>query len=178
MTKQKEKEKVRITSYKWADADKLVAGIQRDGKSLQSKIHSVAICFLSHWANRPHDGAIVAEKMTALQNASPYHANSFSQWVGLMTGLQWSEEKSVWYVHKDQKFKKDALDRAKGEPFWEVSPPPKAKPFTDEMVIDTLQKILDKQARHAKKPVDGDDFSTKGNEFIRGAIAALKGENA
>lgn len=166
---------VRVTSYKYANVDKLIATIEKDGNSLKTKIHSVAICLLSHWANNPEAGPEVSEKMTDLQNASPYHSKSFADWVAVCCNMQWADDTKRWYVQKDQKFKKDALDNAKNNPFWEVSPPPAPKPFTDEMVVAMLENILKKKERHTDKPVEGDAFTNKGNEQIRAAINSIKG---
>lgn len=172
-TEKKETKTVRVTSYKYENVDKLITTIERDGESIKTKIHSVAICLLSHWANNPTAGMEVAEKMTSLQNASPYHSKSFADWVGLMGNMQWADETKRWYVQEGQKFKKDRLDAAKEQPFWKVSPPAKPKPFTDEMVVAMLENILKKKERHAEKPVEGDKFSNKGNEQIRAAINAI-----
>jgi len=165
---------MKITSYKFDQIDRHIAAVEKDGEKLQNKIHSLAISILSHWANTPKDGTLCAEKMTSLQNASPYHRKAFADWVGLKTGMQWSEETEAWFVHKDQKIKKDKLDAARDEPFWKVSPPPKAKPLTDEMILTILMGIIDKQKKHEKKPVEGDEFSKAGNEHLRAAIEAWK----
>lgn len=159
--------------------DKIPAAIltvEKDSLKVRNKIHAIAVSILAHWANKPEAGSECAEYMTALQNASPYHAKSFADWVGLKTGMQWAKETEKWYVHVDQKCKKETLDSAKSEPFWDVSPPAKANPLTDEAVLKILQGILDKQKRHEKKPVDGDDFSLKANEHIRAAMEALKND--
>lgn len=164
---------MKIHAYDFAKIDSHIEAVQKDGEKLQSKIHALAISILSHWANNPEDGLLCAEKMTLLQEASPYHRKSFADWVGLKTGMQWSDESKRWFVHKDQKIKKDKLDAAKDEPFWKVSPPPKAKPLTNEVILKQLQGLLDKQKKHEKNPVDGDDFSYSANEHIRAAIKAL-----
>ena len=164
---------MKVYVYKWADLDTHILDVSKKAGTLQSKIHSIAVSILSHWANNPKDGKDAAVKMTALQVASPYHQKAFADWVSLKTGMHWAKDTETWYVQKGQKFRKDALDAAKEEPFWKVSPPTAPSPFTDEMVVKMLQGILDKQARHGKKPVEGDAFSTKGNEAIRAAMKAL-----
>lgn len=176
MTKEKTENKpVRVTAYKFADVDKHISIVRKDGEKLQTKIHSLAITILSHWAQNPDAGPECAKKMTDLQNASPYHAKAFADWVALKSGMSWAEETGVWYVQKGQKFRKDKLDSAKNEPFWVVSKPAAPKPFTDEMVIKMLEGILDKQKKHQEKPIDGDAFSLKANEHIRAALKALAG---
>ena len=164
---------MKIHAYSFDKIDTYIQAVEKDVEKLQTKIHALAISILSHWANNPEDGLLCAEKMTDLQNASPYHRKAFADWVGLKSGMQWSKESERWFVHKDQKIKKDKLDAAKNEPFWKVSPPAKANPFTDEQVLKMLQGILDKQKKHEKNPVDGDEFSYSANEHIRAAIKAL-----
>lgn len=173
-TTAKKEKKARITAYEYSQVDKLIMGVERDGESLKTKIHSIAICLLSHWANNPTAGLEVAEKMTALQNASPYHSKSFADWVAVQCNMKWAEDTKRWYVQKDQKFKKPQLDAAKSNPFWTVSPPQAAKPLTNEAIIKILEGILAKQEKHEKNPVADDNFSTAGNEGIRTAINALK----
>ncbi len=162
----------RMKSYTWDQAIKATAQIEKEAGTLQT-IHAVACSILSHWASQKKPVAEVAEALNNLQNASPYHSAAFSEWVGQMTGLAWSKETEVWYGQKGQKLAKSDLDTAKGKPFWKVKPPSKPNPLTDEAVIKVLQGILDKQKRHEKKPVAGDDFSLKGNESIREAIKVL-----
>lgn len=174
MTKEKESKAIRVATYKFEDIDKHIGLVKRDGEKLQNKIHALAITILSHWANNPEDGPLCAQKITDLQAASPYHSRAFADWVALKTGMNWSEETEVWYVQAGQKFRKDKLDSAKNEPFWVVSKPTPPKPLTDEMILKSLQSILDKQQKHEKNKVEGDDFSHKANEHIRAAIAALK----
>lgn len=161
-------------TYKWETVDHHIVMVAKDGESLKNKIHNLAISIMSHWANHPKDGPEAAIKLTALQEASPYHRKAFADWMAVKSGMSWSEEKETWYVQKGQKCKKDQLDAARNEPFWEVSPPPKANPLTDEMILKTLQGILDKQKKHEKNPVDGDAFSKAGNESLRAAIEAWK----
>lgn len=167
---------MKIHTYDFSKIDNHIQAVEKDGAKLQTKIHALAISILSHWANNPADGLLCAEKMTDLQNASPYHRKAFADWVGMKSGMQWSKESERWYVHEDQKIKKDKLDAAKNEPFWKVSPPQKANPLTDEQVLKMLQGILDKQKKHEKNPVDDDAFSYKANEHIRAAIKALTQE--
>lgn len=164
---------MKIHAYNFAKIDAYIKAVEKDGEKLQSKIHALAVSILAHWANNPKDGLLCAEKMTDLQNASPYHRKAFADWVALKTGMLWSEENERWFVHKDQKIKKDRLDSAKNEPFWKVSPPAKAKPLTNEVILKMLQGLLDKQKKHEKNPVEGDDFSYSANEHIRAAIKAL-----
>ena len=162
-----------MKNYTWEQALNATVQIEGEAATLQQKIHAVAISILSHWASKKKPVAEIAEALTNLQNASPYHANAFSEWVGQMTGLSWSKEKEVWYGQAGQKFAKTDFDIAKGKPFWKVKPPTKPAPLTDEAIVKMLQGILDKQQRHEKKPVEGDAFTKKGNESLRAAIKAF-----
>lgn len=164
----------RITSYKWETIPGHIVQVEKTAQSLQSKIHSIAVSIMARWASHKGDGAECANRMTNLVKASPYHSKAFADWVSLKTGMMWSEEKEVFYVHKDQKCSKETLEACKAETFWEVSPPAKASPLTNEAIIGILEGIIDKQKRHDKKSVEGDNYSKAGNEHIRGAIKALR----
>jgi len=180
--------KIKVTSYKWEDVEKHIVSVGKNATSLKVKIHSLGVTIAARWASHdisprftyplypihPTDGRACAKLLTELQQASPYHSKAFASWVSML-GMQWAEETETWYIQEGQKLKKDALDSAKINPFWEVSPPPKANPLTDEMVVKMLEGILKKQQKHDKESVDGDDYSKKGNESIRAAIVALKG---
>ena len=96
-----------------------------------------------------------------------------------MTPFAWSEEAESWYAEpmddsKQNRVCKEGLRKCVDNPFWEVSPPKKVTPFTDEVQIKMLQSILDKQQRHQKKPTSGDAFTTSANDLIRQAITVLQ----
>lgn len=165
---------MKIYAYKYEEIDAQTEAVKAQAQKVQDKLHALMICALAEWAKKPTLGIEVAGKLTAIQNASPYHAKHVADWIALKTGLNWSEEKETWYAHVDQKFTKDKLDAAKNEPFWKVSPPVKAKPLTDEAIVKMLEGILAKQKSHEKKPVEGDSFSKAGNEALRQAIEAWK----
>lgn len=164
-----------MKNYNWEQIGTATVAIKRDAGKLQDKIHAVACSILAHWVSRQKSVKEVSEALTNLQQASPYHAKCFADWVSVKTPLNWSPETELWYGMDGQKYSKEDLDAARAEPFWKVSPASKAKPLTDEGVLKLLEGILDKQERHEKKPVEGDDYSKKGNEYIRAAIAAIKG---
>ena len=164
-----------MQNYTFDTIDRHIEDVASKAGKLQDKIHALGCSILAEWARDAKQGTECAKKMTALQNASKYHAKAFADWVAVKSGMQWSEEGENWYVHVDQKFSKTALDAAKAEPFWKVSPPQKAKPLTDEAILGMLESILKKQQQHEKKPREGDHFSKAGNEGIRQAIEAIKG---
>lgn len=160
--------------YKYENAEHLIEKVRKEGETQQRRIHNIALCFLAEWARNPNEGTRVAELLTALQNASKFHSKSFGDWMAVKSGMQWSKEKECWYVHANQKFTKTKLDAAKKEPFWEVSPPQKAKPITDEQVLKMLEGILKRQEKHDKEPVEGDDYTKVANEHIRAGIQNLR----
>ena len=145
-TKQK---KVRVTTYKFDQVDSLVLGVRKDGESLKTKIHSVAVCIAKHWHDNPKQGAVCAEKMTALVEAAGYHAKPLAKWVQTMTPMEYSEENKVFFVHKDAKIMGKAFIEARDTPFWDVSPPPAPKAIND---MDELRKLRD---RIMKRTEDG-----------------------
>lgn len=145
----KKQKKVRVTAYKFEQVDSLVVGVRKDGESLKTKIHSVAVCIAKHFHDNPKQGAICAEKMTALVEAAGYHAKPLAKWVQTMTPMEYSEENKVFFVHKDAKLMGKAFIEARDTPFWEVSPPPAPKAIND---MDELRKLRD---RIMKRTEDG-----------------------
>lgn len=164
-------------TYKLKDLPTAIVSIGKDSGKLQNKIHNVLASICMYWAQKKITASEAASMFTDVQKNAPWHGKSVANWIALKTKLNWSDEQECWYGQEGQKLTKEQKDSAIAEPFWVVSPPPKAHPFTDEMVAEMLEKILERQKRHEKKPVAGDDFSHKANSAIREAIALLRTED-
>ena len=163
---------MKVHQYNFNDVDKHIEDVRKKGETLKQKIHALGVAILLHWYKNPQDALVVAEKMNALQGASPYHANAFSQWVAL-TGMEWSKETERWFLHKDQKISLDTFKECRDKPFWEVSPPHKVNPY---IMADRLQAILDAARKRQKNPKDGDKISPKAMRLLVDAIAACNEE--
>jgi len=166
----KPKESFKVTTYEFSEVDKHIGDVTTKAKTLKVKIHSLAVTILKHWHDNPQDGPICAEKMNALMNASPYHTRAFSQWVGMKGQMKWSEETKSWYVHRDDKIRGKEFMDARDNPFWEVSPPPEAKPF---IMAEAIERIIKQVEKHEKKPVDGDVFDKSAVKHLRDALNVL-----
>ena len=78
---------MKLTSYKPETIDHHIGLVRKDGEKLRNKIHSLAISILKAWHDDPkgksYGSQWAAERITALQNASPYHSKSFADWVAI-----------------------------------------------------------------------------------------------
>ena len=142
--------------FKPVALDKLTGEIQKNakrGELVKTTIHRDASSVLYWWFNKKLTATEAAEYMNMIAAGHPYHAKFFNTWVRMKTGLQWSEEKSCWFGHKNQRLKETVYLDARDNPFWEVAPKPDAKPFN---VFDAIEAILSTVERRQKKHVDGD----------------------
>ena len=176
-----------MTVYKTlADVDKAIAAIVRDAGRLQDKIHNVGASLLL-MLSRDTDAEtirersiVVAERMTALQNASPYHAASFAKWVQAFTSFTWAPKTNTWYVDVNTETAdllvtgKEAL-LAKATPFWKVSPPKAPNPLD---IFDEVEKLVAKADKRAKDMQEGDVIDLELVRRIRVAVAERKAELA
>lgn len=172
--------------YKPEEIAGAISGVEKDAKSLQQKIHNIAVSILQHWqdvsgktATKDEDAITVAkasaEMLNKLQEASPYHRRAFSVWVGTFCPLQWSEETKGWYVNTNDEYrlKGKTYVEARDTPFWKLSPPPVAKPF---IMYDELERLVNKAVKHSAKHVEGDAFCTEATNKLREAMDILKNE--
>ena len=175
--------KVKLFSADEIDGE--VKKVERAAGRLQDHIHKTAISILKVWeTNTAKKGANnvletaqwAASRLSALQEASPYHRNAFSKWVGEMTNLHWNDERKEWFAmaSDENKFMGKAFITARDTPFWKVSPAPAAKPFE---MLSELQRILEKRKKHLNRPVDGDALGESAVAIkIQEAIDLLKTE--
>jgi len=164
------KETFKLTAYNYKDVDKHILAVTKSATSLKVKIHCLAVTVLKHWHDNPSAGVECVSKLNGLMAASPYHSNAFAKWVGLISGVEWSDETKAFFTHKDTKLVGKMFIQARDVPFWEVSPPAAPKPF---LMKDELERILAKVEKHEKNPVEGDVFDVKAAKYIREAIKAL-----
>ena len=158
------KAKVRINNYKFADVQKHIKAVARDGESLKTKIHSVAVCILKHHMDNPDQAQASAKAMNDLVNVAGYHAKPLAKWIAEKTPYQFSDETGEFYAHIEQKVKPTAFVDARDTPFWEVSPPPEVKALSLKAEVNALvgrmQKRLESTASGKGKFHKDDDIPT------------------
>ena len=175
MTKQV---KVTTKTYTLAEIDGAIQSVEKTAKSLQQKIHNTAVSILYHWHEKAEGTSAewAGERITALQNASPYHAASFAKWVGFVLPFVWAEESEKW-VPDHHKLSDDSIIMGKnfkqardGDPFWKLSPPPKPKPLT---LVEEFAKLIDRGTKRAQSPEKQTEQDVLDNQMLVDFAAAL-----
>ena len=163
--------KIFTKTFNATQIDSAILNIAKSAGSLQQKIHNVAVSICLVWHDSKgtiEDSKLAFNRLTALQNASPYHSNAFSQWVALKLPMAaWSKENKTWYATKDNnKLMGKVYIALRDEPFWLVSPAPEAKPIDLGMDLERLIKRLEKRKDN---PVNGDVIPTAALKHLREA---------
>ena len=163
--------KIFTKTFNATQIDSAILDIAKSAGSLQQKIHNVAVSICLVWHDSKgtiEDSKLAFNRLTALQNASPYHANAFSQWVALKLPMAtWSKENKAWYATKDNnKLMGKVYIALRDETFWMVSPAPEAKPIDLGMDLERLIKRLEKRKDN---PVNGDVIPTAALKHLREA---------
>jgi len=122
--------KIFTKTFNATQIDNAILDVAKSAGSLQQKIHNIAVSICKVWHDSKgtiEDSKIAFDRLTALQNASPYHANAFSQWVALKLPMaEWSKENKTWYAKKDNnKLMGKVFIALRDETFWMVAPAPK-----------------------------------------------------
>mgnify|MGYP003655869801 CR=1 FL=1 len=157
--------KIITKTFTDAQIDSNIVSLGTDALKVQQKIHNLAVSTCLVW----HDSSKIAfNRLTAIQNASPYHSNAFSQWVALKLPMgEWSKESKTWYAKKDNnKLMGKVYTALRDEPFWKVAPAPEAKPI--DLGMD-LEKLIKKIEKRIDNPVDGDVIDIASLKFLRQA---------
>lgn len=163
--------KIFTKTFNAAQIDSAILDVAKSAGSLQQKIHNIAVSICKVWHDSKgtiEDSKLAFNRLTALQNASPYHANAFSQWVALKLPMAaWSKENKTWYATKDNnKLMGKVYIALRDETFWMVSPAPEAKPI--DLGMD-LEKLIKKIEKRIDNPVDGDVIDIASLKFLRQA---------
>jgi len=167
--------KIFTKTFNATQIDSAILDVAKSAGSLQQKIHNIAVSICLVWHDSKgtiEDSKLAFNRLTALQNASPYHANAFSQWVALKLPMAaWSKENKTWYcaVHtqiNNNKLMGKVYIALRDEPFWLVSPAPEAKPIDLGMDLERLIKRLEKRKDN---PVNGDVIPTAALKHLREA---------
>ena len=167
--------KIFTKTFNATQIDNAILDVAKSAGSLQQKIHNIAVSICKVWHDSKgtiEDSKLAFNRLTALQNASPYHANAFSQWVALKLPMAaWSKENKTWYcaVHtqiNNNKLMGKVYIALRDEPFWLVSPAPEAKPIDLGMDLERLIKKIEKRIDN---PVDGDVIDVASLKFLRQA---------
>lgn len=148
MAKKIEKENVKFVDYS-KDLPAAIRQVQKDGQKLKHKIHNVALSIVRAWGTKVIESNVAADYFTGLAAAAGYHGKALADWISVKLPLEYSEETEVWFARPDAKVNGDTFKECRDEPFWEISPPPKAKPF---MPLALLEKILERQSSKASDP--------------------------
>lgn len=153
--KKTEEKGVKFHLYQPDAIEAATVKLEKDATSVRNRLHNIATSALYHWFAGNMTAEQTCAALNALSTASPYHSRSFNTWLKQMTPLNWSDEKSVWYVHADQKLKEQAWLKARDNPFWTVSPPPNAKPLD---IFAAVDQLIARVERHQKDGghVEGD----------------------
>tara|TARA_R110000737_G_scaffold206643_2_gene224914 strand:+ start:79 stop:606 length:528 start_codon:yes stop_codon:yes gene_type:complete len=163
--------KIFTKTFNATQIDNAILDVAKSAGSLQQKIHNIAVSICKVWHDSKgtiEDSKLAFNRLTALQNASPYHANAFSQWVALKLPMaEWSKENKTWYAIKDNnKLMGKVFIALRDETFWMVSPAPEAKPIDLGMDLERLIKKIEKRIDN---PVDGDVIDVASLKFLRQA---------
>ena len=163
--------KIFTKTFNATQIDNAILDVAKSAGSLQQKIHNIAVSICKVWHDSKgtiEDSKLAFNRLTALQNASPYHANAFSQWVALKLPMAaWSKENKTWYAIKDNnKLMVKVFIALRDETFWMVSPAPEAKPIDLGMDLERLIKKIEKRIDN---PVDGDVIGVASLKFLRQA---------
>lgn len=154
MAKEQVKEKFSFKEVPFAVLSKEIGLVQKDGQKLRHRIHNVALSIITAWGKRLMDDAAAADLFTALGKAAGYHGKPLANWIAIMLPLTYDEKSERWAALPAAVVNQETFIRAKDEPFWEVSPPPKPQPF-DALAL--LESLLDKNSKKASKGTSPDD---------------------
>ncbi len=157
--------------YPLAKLDSVIVDAAKDGEKLKYKLHNIGLSIISLWGPKKIEGKQAADFFNALIKASGYHGKAVAEWVKMKTPLMYSEEVKAFYCPPDAKVNQETFIAAKAEPFWEVSPPPEAKPFN---ALALIEAILSKQVKRAENAKEGDRLLS--NEAVSRIKALLNEE--
>lgn len=159
--------KIVTKMFKANEIDTAILKVADSAKSLQQKIHNLAISTLKIWHDSG-DFETAIKRLNALQQASPYHANAFSKWIEFsIPEIQWSKENKSWFIHKDNgKLKGKAFMAARDLPFWKVKPASEPKPIDLNALLETLIKRVESRMDN---PVEGDVINVAAIKLLRQA---------
>jgi len=167
--------KIFTKTFNATQIDSAILNIAKSAGSLQQKIHNVAVSICLVWHDSKgtiEDSKLAFNRLTALQNASPYHSNAFSQWVALKLPMAaWSKENKTWYcaVHtqiNNNKLMGKVYIALRDEPFWLVSPAPKVNPMD---LNAEIAKLIKRAEKRKDNPIEGDVIDTASLKFLRQA---------
>jgi len=163
--------KIFTKTFNATQIDNAILDVAKSAGSLQQKIHNIAVSICKVWHDSKgtiEDSKIAFDRLTALQNASPYHANAFSQWVALKLPMaEWSKENKTWYANKDSnKLMGKVFIALRDETFWMVAPAPKVNPMD---LNAEIAKLIKKAEKRMDNPVEGDAIDNASLKHLRQA---------
>ena len=166
--------KLKVHTYKPEQIDAQIDLVARDAKRLKDKIHALGVACLKVLHDSKGDTEVAkqtAERLTKLQNASPYHANAFAHWIAEFTPFHFSEENSSWYVHvkEDNRIMGKVFIKARETPFWELKPASKPSPYN---MWEDLQRVVARIEKKSETP--GTDEDVVDVSVLKGLRELLK----
>jgi len=159
-----------MKTYTNSEIDKHIGFVARDAGKLQVKIHALGVSILKVWHDAPakeraEQCELAVKRINALEGASPYHAKAFNKWVNMTCPFIWNGEESFWVSDETHtRLMGKEFIAARDLPFWKVSPPSAPKPMN---VYDMIERIIDQQNKHTKKPVEDDVIDVSLNNKLR-----------
>jgi hypothetical protein len=159
--------KIVTKMFKANEIDTAILKVADNAKSLQQKIHNLAISTLKIWHDNG-DFETAIKRLNALQQASPYHSNAFSKWIELsIPSIEWSKENKSWFIHKDNgKLKGKAFMAARDLPFWKVKPATVPQPM---ILGEDIERLIKRAENRRDKPVEGDVIDVAVLKLLRQA---------
>jgi hypothetical protein len=164
--------------YKTMDQiSKSVESIKNRSARLQDDIHLTAISMCKLWHDqksaetRSAMAVVASEVLTNLGNASPYHRQSFFKWVATIPGMQWSSSEKAWFVNSNDEVRLmgKAFIELRDTPFFDLTPPPEAKPFD---LVAQITALVDRAEKRQVKNNEQDTISSEVLNKLRAAVAA------
>lgn len=173
-------DKIKVTFTPKAKLENAISILARDAGRIQDRIHNLGCSIHRVWLEEGEAFAQEAcEYFNNLMEASPYHTQAFSVWIGANTNLYFSEEVGKFYVNDADAESKVVYPRqfkeGRDTPFWKLKPAAKANPY---VALEAFEKALQSAMKHAKKPKEGDVIDMTLVREVSAAVSAAKARAA
>ena len=155
-------------SYQMNDADILkgIVSIEKRTATLRQNIHQVAVSILKAWAISK-DAKTAAHRATQLlEAADKYKAQAIVNWFAVYAGFEYSDKV---FTYTETTIEVSAVQAARDEPYWELSPPKDAKPFD---LSGQIMALIEKAQKRRTKPKDGDNIPA---DLLSKLVSTLEG---
>lgn len=153
--------------------DKEISLIGTANGRFQNRIHKAAVSILKIWHDAKADDRqaamkVAADRLTALQEATPYHRAKFAKWVEAMTPFAWANETKKYVGHvDDSQLMGKMFIAARDNPFHAIKIPTAPKPFDQ---WDAIEKLVKRIENRTAKPEEGDNVDVRALKYLREAL--------